>query len=493
MSQLSFSADLQDIASSDELVVIGRVTDLKAGWPFAGLTAAVASWGVRLAEEARPGRSGGPASTLLPDGAGPRKLTVIALHDKVTRHVSDTRAEEIWSQLRGVSSGLSGEVGILVATADPQHAFGTALGVARSFPLYSRKTKPSKLGAVCTVVRHAGGLITDTAALAVAAEGSRLAQRVVDMPPAELDTAVFEAEARKAVSHLDHVSVTSIIGDDLLTAGLRGLHAVGRTAMVAPRLVVMDYEPPGATETIALVGKGLVYDTGGLSLKIVGDRMLTMKCDMGGAAAVLGAFTVLARSGAKQRIIAVLSMAENAIGPDSYRPDDVLEMHSGRTVEINNTDAEGRLALADAASYVTRAYSPNLVIEAATLTGAQLMATGKAHAGICATDGELECRAIAAGLASGDHCLAMLWSPEHMAAEFKSKVADMRNSVADRMNASSAAAGYFVYSHIEDTGVRFLHIDLAGPAFRGNRATGYGVGLITKVVEGLNTPSDNNE
>ena len=485
MSQLSFSADLQDIASCEQLVVIGRAADLKSGWPFAGLSTVVASWGARLADEARPGRSGGPASTLLPDGAGPHKLTVIALHDSVTRHVSETRAEEIWGQLQGVSSGLTGDVGIVVAMAEPDHAFGTALGVARCFPLYSRKTKPNKLGHVTSVLRHAGGVYGDTATLTIAAEATRLTQRVVDMPPAELDTAVFEAEARAAVSHLDHVSVTSIVGDDLLTAGLRGLHAVGRTAMVAPRLVVMDYEPPGATETIAIVGKGLVYDTGGLSLKIVGDRMLTMKCDMGGAGAVLGAFTVLARTGCTQRIVAVLAMAENAIGADAYRPDDVLEMHSGKTVEINNTDAEGRLALADGASYVTRAYNPSLVVEAATLTGAQLMATGKAHAGICATDADLEARALAAGLASGDHCLAMLWSPEHMAAEFKSKVADMRNSVADRMNASSAAAGYFVYSHIEDTEVRFLHIDLAGPSFRGNRATGYGVGLITKVVQQL--------
>ncbi len=485
MSTFSFSADLQDIASADQLVVIARSADLKSGWPFSGLPAVVASWGARLADAAQPGRTGSPATTLLPDGDGPNKLVVIALHDTVTRHVSETRAEEIWGQLAGVASGLAGNVGVLVGMAEPDHAFGAALGVARCFPLYSRKTKPSELTGVTTILRHVGGVCGDTESLMVTADATRLAQRVTDMPPAELDTVAFETEARAAVGHLPHVSVQSIIGDDLLAVGLRGLHAVGRTAMKAPRLVIMDYEPPGATETIALVGKGIVYDTGGLSLKIVGDRMLTMKCDMGGAAAVLGAFTMLARLGYNRRIVAVLAMAENAIGPDSYRPDDVLELHSGKTVEINNTDAEGRLVLADAASYVARAYGPSLVVEAATLTGAQLMATGKAHAGICASDADLESRALAAGLASGDHCLAMLWSPEHMRAEFKSKVADMRNSVADRMNASSAAAGFFVYSHIEDTDVRFLHIDLAGPAFRGNRATGYGVGLITKVLQQL--------
>ncbi|HIE70193.1 MAG TPA: leucyl aminopeptidase family protein, partial [Planctomycetes bacterium] len=139
----------------------------------------------------------------------------------------------------------------------------------------------------------------------------------------------------------------------------------------------------------------------------------------------------------------------------------------------------------DAASYLARKYTPSVLIDAATLTGAQLMATGKNHAGIVSNEADLEAIAIAAGHRSGDHCLAMLWSPELLRAEFKSKVADMRNSVADRMNASSAAAGLFVYSHIEDCELRWLHIDLAGPAFPDDRATGYGVGLISEVVSAL--------
>ncbi len=482
MSQVQITASLQDLAAVEHLVVVARSADLAKGWATEGLSDPVRSWTTRLAEDARPGRTGGSATSLLPDGAGPGRLSVIALDDTVTHHVSDTRCEEIWYQLRGIASSAKGQLGVLVALADADHAFGATLGVARSFPLYNRKSKPSKLTGVTLGLRHSGGLVQDVEALKAAADAIQLTQRVVDMPPAELDTETFEQEARDAVASLAHVRVQSIVGDALLDEGLGGLHAVGRTAMKAPRLVLLDYQPPGATDTIALVGKGLVYDTGGLSLKIVGDRMLTMKCDMGGAGAVLGAFVTLAQTGYPQRVIAALGMAENAIGPNSYRPDDVLAMHSGKTVEINNTDAEGRLALADAASYVARNYAPSLLVEAATLTGAQLMATGKGHAGIVATNPELEQAALNAGLASGDHCLAMLWSPAHLRAEFKSKVADMRNSVADRMNASSAAAGFFVFSHIEDTGVPFLHIDLAGPSFRDNRATGYGVGLITTVL-----------
>ena len=485
MTELTFCASFDVLtADIDTLFVIARQADLKDGWPLAGFSEEIRTFGARLADEVQPGRSGGPARSLLP-GDKPSKLTLIALHDEISRHLSPARTQEICEHLRGAIGSAEGQVGVLLAVDDPHYATGAAMGVARAMPLYQRKTAEKKEADVKAVVLSRQGWLADVAPLNDAAAALRLAQRLVDMPAAELDCATFEAEARAATADLAHVTVDSIVGDDLLDAGLRGLHAVGRTAPVPPRIVVMDYNPPGAADTIALVGKGLVYDTGGLSLKIVGDRMLTMKCDMGGAAAVLGAFIVLARLGGANRIVAVLSMAENAIGSTAYRPDDVIEMHSGKTVEINNTDAEGRLALADAASYVARMYSPSLLIDAATLTGAQLMATGKGHAGICASDGELEQLAIEAGLRSGDHCLAMLWSPELLRAEFKSKVADMRNSVADRMNASSAAAGLFVYSHIEDLDLRFLHVDLAGPAFPDDRGTGYGVALIAEVVSSL--------
>ncbi len=484
MADLTFGERLDSLADVDALYVVGRHADLKDGWPVAGFSEEVRTFAARLAEDAQPGRSGGPAKTLLP-GDKPSKLILVALNDEVSRHLSPARTQEISDALRGAVGSPSGSVGIVVAVDDPTYAAGVARGVARAFPLYQRKTSDREEATIEVVLLGRDGPLPNTGPLADTAAAVRLAQRLVDMPTSELDCQVFEAEARAAVAPLDHVTVESIVGDDLLTEGLRGLHAVGRTASVPARIVSMDYNPPGATDTIAVVGKGMVYDTGGLSLKIVGDRMLTMKCDMGGAAAVLGAFITLVRQGVNKRVVAVLSMAENAIGSTAYRPDDVIEMHSGKTVEINNTDAEGRLALADASSWVCRKYSPSLLIDAATLTGAQLMATGKGHAGICATDGELETLALKAGLQSGDHCLAMLWSPELLRAELKSKVADMRNSVADRMNASSAAAGLFVWTHVEDLEQRFLHIDLAGPAFPDDRGTGYGVGLIAEVVSSL--------
>ena len=487
MATLELAATTGDLLTATHtLVVIARKADLLDGWPLAGLPQPIRDAAARLASDAKAGA--GAVSTLLPADQ-PRTLTLIALHDKVSRHVSETRSYEIYLALRGVGRPEDGKVAVVLGLARAEHALGALLGVVRAYPLYSRKSgNKNAQGKVSIALQTQQGPVAfDAPTFSHARDALSLAQRLVDMPTAELDTATFEAEARSAAAGIAHVSVQSIVGADLLSEGLRGLHAVGRTAMVAPRLVILDYCPPGSEglAPVALIGKGLVYDTGGLSLKIVGERMLTMKCDMGGAAAVLGAFLMLAQAGGKRRIVAALSMAENAIGPDAYRPDDVITMHSGKTVEINNTDAEGRLALADAASYVARKYHPSVLIDAATLTGSQLIATGKYHAGLVSNDAELENTALAAGLSSGDHAMPLLFSPELHLSEFKSSVADMRNSVADRANASSSASGLWVYLHIDDLELRWLHIDLAGPAFLDNRGTGYGVGLLYDLVGAL--------
>jgi probable aminopeptidase NPEPL1 len=489
MATLHLTADPADLLDGvHTLVIAARKGDLESGWPFQRLPDAIRSVAARLQQDAKPG-PGAVASTLLPEQPDlPRTLVVVALHDRVSRHLSETRAQEIFQHLHNIARPDGGKVAVVVGLQVPEHALGATLGVARCYPLYTRKTGGKTQDGVVNLALavRTGWIGDELAALQAGADAVQLVARLVDLPTADLDAAVFEREARTAVAGLPHVSVAALVGDELLAEGLRGLHAVGRTAMVAPRLVVLQYDPPGADRPpVALIGKGLVYDTGGLSLKIVGDRMLTMKCDMGGAGAVLGAFVMLAKSGCNRRVVAGLALAEKAIGPDSYRPDDVIEMHSGKTMEVNNTDAEGRIALADAASYVARTFHPDVLIDAATLTGSQLIATGKWHAGLVCNEAELEQLALAAGLRSGDHAMPLLFSPELHLSEFKSTVADMRNSVADRNNASSSASGLWVYLHIEDLGLRWLHVDLAGPAFLDNRGTGYGVGLMYELVRSL--------
>jgi len=213
--------------------------------------------------------------------------------------------------------------------------------------------------------------------------------------------------------------------------------------------------------------------------------MVSMKGDMGGAAAVLGAFKVLATHGCRHKVSLILCIAENAIGPAAYKPDDVLRMHSGKTVEINNTDAEGRLLLADGVSYAARVLKADVVFNAATLTGAQMVATGLLHAAIICNDEPLEQLVLAAGRHSGDLVHPLPFAPEFYKQEFESTVADMCNSVKNRNNAQSACAAQFVWWHIDDTPVKWCHIDLAGPSFPKNRGTGFGVALISEAVRRL--------
>ena len=307
----------------------------------------------------------------------------------------------------------------------------------------------------------------------------------MDTPPTEMNPEMLVKEARKLLAGATNVSTKVIIGEDLLKAKLGGIHAVGRCALKAPRVLIATYTPAGAKgKHIALVGKGITYDTGGLHIKARGS-METMKSDMGGSAAVLGAFKTLVSSGCKQKLSLVLCLAENAIGPSAYKPDDVLTMHSGKTVEINNTDAEGRLVLADGVSYAARVLKVDVILDAATLTGAQLIATGNNHAAIFSNSARLEETIIQAGRQSGDLVHPLPFAPEFYKREFKSPIADMRNSVKNRSNAQASCAAQFIYWHIEDTKVDWCHVDLAGPAFLSDRGTGFGTALLAETVRQL--------
>ena len=175
-------------------------------------------------------------------------------------------------------------------------------------------------------------------------------------------------------------------------------------------------------------------------------------------------------------------------------------MYSGKTVEINNTDAEGRLVLADGVAYATKHLSPSLVIDMATLTGAQLIATGQNHSAILTNNADVEVKAMQAGTASGDWVYPILYAPELLKKEFNSEVADMRNSVKNRfvldmmmvlwllfsMNAQSSCAGHFVEDHMDPSYKGpWLHVDIAGPAFKDGRASGHGVAFLYKLLKSL--------
>jgi probable aminopeptidase NPEPL1 len=194
------------------------------------------------------------------------------------------------------------------------------------------------------------------------------------------------------------------------------------------------------------------------------------------------------KSNLKFPVHALLCIAENSVGPSATRPDDVHTFYSGKTVEVNNTDAEGRLALGDGVAYAYSNLNPSIIVDMATLTGAQLIATGRRHAAIESNSDKLDLLAQEMGRYCGDLVHPIPYCPEFFRSEFASKVADMKNSVKDRSNAQSSCAGQFIADHIEDfinDGGEWLHIDMAGPVSSNERGTGYGVALLYSLVKSL--------
>jgi probable aminopeptidase NPEPL1 len=474
------------LAGAEVVFVAAPKAALDAGWHREALAKDWAAGLDRAVEDAKPGDTGVSVSTYTESG-NPKRLVAAVLPDSVSRHNSPARTEALLHCVK--TARLAGKkVGVVLYLDDPDQYLACAVAVARCFPLFDRRSSRNGKGKGLVKIAAAtadGAAVRADAYVKNTVEAVRFAARLVDTPPEQMKTADMEKEARAAAKGIPGVRVTSIVGDRLLAKGLGGIHGVGRTALVPPRLVVLDYKPARRSKrTVALVGKGIIYDTGGLNIKIQG-YMSNMKCDMGGSAAVLGAFLVLAKAKVPFRVCALLCLAENAVGPDSYRPDDILEFHSGKTVEINNTDAEGRLVLGDGVSWAARVLKADVIIDAATLTGAALITTGEAVSCTLSNRGGLEGLSVDCGRATGDLTHPILFLPEMHKREFASKVADMRNSVKNRMNAQSSCAGMFVYSHIEDLDVAWLHLDIAGPAFRDGRGTGHGVPLIAEIARRL--------
>lgn len=475
----------QALRGKEHVVLFASHKALKAGAWKKVFSEEWASVLAQLVKDTDAGRLGAVVSTYT-GVKSPRQVSLAVLPDTLSRHLSPSRAIAAEACAAKLSLAPAKKVGVVLCLDSAEHYLPVANALGRAFPLYSHKSsKPRSLELTVAALTTKGAALKADPVVGQTVEATRWAASLVDTPTAELDAAAFVEAAKAGLKGIKGVKVSAIVGDALLKAGLGGIHGVGRAAASAPRLLICEVGPKrGAPRTVALVGKGVVYDTGGLNIKISGS-MSGMKADMGGGAAALGAFKVLAQSSPKDRIYCLVPLAENAVSPHSYRPDDVLEMHSGKTVEINNTDAEGRLLLADAVSYASRELKADVVIDAATLTGAQLLATGKRHAAVVSNRERLEGVAVAAGLASGDEVAPLPFAPEIYQAEFSSVVADMRNSVKDRANAQTSCAAQFVHSHMQDTGKAWLHIDLAGPAMPGRRATGYGVALMAEVSRRL--------
>merc|ERR1719225_470499 len=422
--------------------------------------------------------------------------TVAALPAKVSRHNTQSRAHSITKIIKTLTSS-SNESIVIVCRRENVYASGCA--VARAYSSYTRKTtgdppnvtsrggKEALVNVEFLIVDEDGEAESkavpsqlseeDIRALETSCEAIKISARIVDTPCNEMNTDAFVEEAKRIATNLGIVP-TIIRGEELRERGFGGIYGVGKAAAHPPALVVLSHKPAKTNRSIAWVGKGIVYDTGGLSIKTK-TGMPGMKRDCGGAAGVLGAFYVAVKNGFKDRLHCVLCLAENSVGPLATRPDDVHTMYSGKTVEINNTDAEGRLVLADGVAFAAKDLGCDVILDMATLTGAQGISTGRYHACHRSNSQQWESAVSVAGRASGDLSFPGVYCPELQYPEFNSPVADMKNSVADRNNAQPSCAGLFIMSHLgwDWPGV-WLHVDMAAPAYTGDRATGYGIALL---------------
>ena len=327
------------------------------------------------------------------------------------------------------------------------------------------------------------------------AEFEALAQSVfitrdlVNEPPNVLYPEVFANFIKKTLVPLG-VKVEIFDKAKIEKLGMGLLYAVGQASINEPRFVVMTW--PGTSKKknkkpVALVGKGMTYDSGGLSLK-PGASMATMKMDMAGAGAVVGAMHMLAKRKSSAYVVGITPIAENSVSDNAYRPDDIIKSYSGKTVEVLNTDAEGRLILADALTYVQEKFDPEIIIDLATLTGAILVALGTEYCGVFSNSDDLWSKIDASSKATGEKVWRMPVD-EQFRRELDSPFADIKNIGNSGYGGSSLAASFL--NEFIDKGRTWAHLDIAGVAsIKSPRptnpkpfATGYGVRLLNEFIK----------
>jgi leucyl aminopeptidase len=301
----------------------------------------------------------------------------------------------------------------------------------------------------------------------VLAQAMMLVRDLINTPPVDMTPADL-AEAASRVADASAISIQVLDENELAKGGYGGLTAVGMGSVHPPRLVRLEYTHPDAVKTVVFAGKGITFDSGGLSLKPP-KSMETMKSDMGGAAAVLGAVQAVAALRLPVNVIGYMCIAENMPGGGAQRPSDVITIYGGKTVEVLNTDAEGRLVLADALAR-SGGDGPDLVVDVATLTGAQTIALGTRTAGVMGST-ESVAAAVAASAKRAGEAMWPMPLPEELRRGLDSAVADIANVPPDRAGGMLVAAHFL--REFAPTGVAWAHLDIAGPAYNDGAPHGY--------------------
>jgi leucyl aminopeptidase len=371
-------------------------------------------------------------------------------------------------------------------------AEGALLGSYRFDKYLSGDKRPAAPPASAVIFSRASDAAAANRAVSQAQETARAVAMARDLvnEPAGFLTPSRLADTARALAGADGLELIVLGPTECRQRGMGLFLAVSQGSDEEPRFIHLAWKPAGARKRVVLVGKGVTFDSGGLSLK-TNEGMLDMKVDMAGAAAVISAMSAIAREKLPVEVHALAACTENMPSGRSYKLGDVLRSMAGKTVEINNTDAEGRLTLADALTYGL-ALKPDMVFDFATLTGACVVALGPHTAGVMSNNDALSAQWLGAARAAGEE----MWPlplPSRLTDQLKSEIADMKNT-GERWG-GALTAGHFLKEFVGET--PWVHVDIAGPASTdkefghiGKGATGFGVASILRFIRDLAAGSD---
>ncbi|NKB58918.1 MAG: leucyl aminopeptidase [Alphaproteobacteria bacterium] len=435
------------------------------------------------------GAKGQTLEILAPAGMGNSRILLVGLGSGLDMLAQQALGGRILAHMNSVgetaATFLVDDGADDLAEAAAQIAYGARLKSYR-FDKYRTKEKANKKPSLRALALRVDGFATARRAFAVldkVADGVFFTRDLVSAPPNDLYPETFAAEVKK----LTELGVkVEVLGEkQMQRLGMGALLGVGQGSIRESRLVVMRWNGAARNkQPLAFVGKGVTFDTGGISLKPAGG-MEDMKWDMGGAGTVAGVMKAVAGRKAKANVIGVIGLVENMPDGNAQRPGDIVTSMSGQTIEIINTDAEGRLVLADALWYTQDRFKPQFIVDLATLTGAIIISLGHEHAGVFANDDTLSENLIAAGKATGEKLWRFPLNKDYDK-QIDSPAADMKN-VGGRP-AGSITAAQFLQRFVNNT--PWAHLDIAGMAWSGKDkdtvpkgGTGYGVRLLDTMVK----------
>ncbi len=432
-----------------------------------------------------PGGDGGPKRVVLV-GLGTGALTAESIRQGAATGIREARRFRPGAVTVGLA-GVSIGDGLDAVSLGEALAIGLELGAYRFLEHRTGLSDAEQFEIDAVTILTASAIGDGLESGQVVASGVTFARDLVNTPPEFKTPPKLADRAVELGERSSGVTVTVLDETELEAQGFGGVLAVGKASDSPPRFIIMEY---GAeltdVPTVCLVGKGLTFDSGGLNIKPE-DGMLNMKNDMGGSAAVFGTMQVAAELQLPVHLVGLVPSAENMISGRSYRPGDIITTLSGKTIEVLNTDAEGRIILSDGLFYAQR-YEPDAIVELSTLTGAVIVALGSFATGVMATDQPLADRILAAAEQSGDRAWQLpMWQDYHDM--IKGEVGDLKNL--GGRPAGSITAGAFLSAFVGD--YPFVHLDIAGTAwldaptkpYQSKGGTGAGVRLVVEYLRTL--------